>query len=145
MKPAQEKIEKIDQCLRIQPLRGGNLLYITLTKTRATSPKNLLWGDPLPNKPSTQSSWLVPSHSAGVAIPAQSPSNCACVAWRFATWCCRCLDLLPFCFGIIYIWLDSLLWCQLLVPAFIVPHLCLACQVAKTVLWSVSQTAGPPV
>jgi len=29
MKPAQEKIEKIDQCLRIQPLRGGNLLYIT--------------------------------------------------------------------------------------------------------------------
>ena len=29
MKPAQEKIEKIDQCLRIQRLRGGNLLYIT--------------------------------------------------------------------------------------------------------------------
>ena len=29
MKPAQEKIEKIDQRLRIQPLRGGNLLYIT--------------------------------------------------------------------------------------------------------------------
>ena len=28
MKPAQEKIEKIDQRLRIQPLRGGNLLYI---------------------------------------------------------------------------------------------------------------------
>ena len=27
--PAQEKIEKIDQRLRIQPLRGGNLLYIT--------------------------------------------------------------------------------------------------------------------
>ena len=26
MKPAQEKIEKIDQNLRIQPLRGGNLL-----------------------------------------------------------------------------------------------------------------------
>ena len=26
---AQEKIEKIDQCLIIQPLRGGNLLYIT--------------------------------------------------------------------------------------------------------------------
>ena len=29
MKPAQEKIEKIYQRLRIQPLRGGNLLYIT--------------------------------------------------------------------------------------------------------------------
>jgi len=29
MKPAQGKIEKIDQRLRIQPLRGGNLLYIT--------------------------------------------------------------------------------------------------------------------
>ena len=29
MKPAQEKIEKIDRRLRIQPLRGGNLLYIT--------------------------------------------------------------------------------------------------------------------
>jgi len=29
MTPAQEKIEKIDQRLRIQPLRGGNLLYIT--------------------------------------------------------------------------------------------------------------------
>lgn len=29
MKPAQEKIEKIDQRLRIQPLQGGNLLYIT--------------------------------------------------------------------------------------------------------------------
>jgi len=29
MKPAQENIEKIDQRLRIQPLRGGNLLYIT--------------------------------------------------------------------------------------------------------------------
>jgi len=29
MNPAQEKIEKIDQRLRIQPLRGGNLLYIT--------------------------------------------------------------------------------------------------------------------
>jgi len=29
MKPAQEKIEKIDQRLRIQPLRGGNLPYIT--------------------------------------------------------------------------------------------------------------------
>jgi len=29
MKPAQKKIEKIDQHLRIQPLRGGNLLYIT--------------------------------------------------------------------------------------------------------------------
>ena len=29
MKPAQEKIEKLDQRLRIQPLRGGNLLYIT--------------------------------------------------------------------------------------------------------------------
>ena len=29
MKPAQEKMEKIDQRLRIQPLRGGNLLYIT--------------------------------------------------------------------------------------------------------------------
>jgi len=29
MKPAQEKIEKIDQCLRIRPLRGGNFLYIT--------------------------------------------------------------------------------------------------------------------
>ena len=29
MKPAQEKIEKIDQRLRIQPLRGGNLVYIT--------------------------------------------------------------------------------------------------------------------
>ena len=29
MKPAQEKIEKIDQRLRILPLRGGNLLYIT--------------------------------------------------------------------------------------------------------------------
>ena len=25
--PAQEKVEKIDQRLRIQPLRGGNLLY----------------------------------------------------------------------------------------------------------------------
>ena len=29
MKPAQENIEKIDQRLRNQPLRGGNLLYIT--------------------------------------------------------------------------------------------------------------------
>jgi len=29
MKPAHKEIEKIDQCLRIQPLRGGNLLYIT--------------------------------------------------------------------------------------------------------------------
>lgn len=29
MKPAQEKIEKIDQRLRLQPLWGGNLLYIT--------------------------------------------------------------------------------------------------------------------
>jgi len=29
MKPAQEKIEKIDQHLRIQPLQRGNLLYIT--------------------------------------------------------------------------------------------------------------------
>jgi len=29
MKPAQQKIEKIDQRLRIQPLQGGNLLYIT--------------------------------------------------------------------------------------------------------------------
>lgn len=29
MKPTQEKIEKIDQRLRIQPIRGGNLLYIT--------------------------------------------------------------------------------------------------------------------
>ena len=29
MKPTQEKIEKIDQRLRIQPLRGGNLPYIT--------------------------------------------------------------------------------------------------------------------
>ena len=29
MKPAQEKIENIDQRLRIQPLRGRNLLYIT--------------------------------------------------------------------------------------------------------------------
>ena len=28
MKPAQEKMEKIDQRLRIQPLQGGNLLYI---------------------------------------------------------------------------------------------------------------------
>jgi len=28
MKPAQEKIEKIDQHLRIQPLQRGNLLYI---------------------------------------------------------------------------------------------------------------------
>ena len=27
--PTQEKIEKIDQRLRIQPLRGGNFLYIT--------------------------------------------------------------------------------------------------------------------
>ena len=29
MKPAHKRIEKIDQCLRIQPLRGDNLLYIT--------------------------------------------------------------------------------------------------------------------
>jgi len=29
MKPAHKMIEKIDQRLRIQPLRGGNLLYIT--------------------------------------------------------------------------------------------------------------------
>ena len=29
MKPAHKKIEKIEQCLRIHPLRGGNLLYIT--------------------------------------------------------------------------------------------------------------------
>jgi len=29
MKLAQEKIEKIDQRLIIQPLQGGNLLYIT--------------------------------------------------------------------------------------------------------------------
>ena len=29
MKPTHKKIEKRDQCLRIQPLRGGNLLYIT--------------------------------------------------------------------------------------------------------------------
>ena len=29
MKPAQEKIEKIDERLRIQPIQGGNLLYVT--------------------------------------------------------------------------------------------------------------------
>ena len=29
MKPTHKKIEKIDQHLRIQPLRGGNLLYFT--------------------------------------------------------------------------------------------------------------------
>ena len=29
MKPAHKKIEKIDKCLRIQPLRGGSLLCIT--------------------------------------------------------------------------------------------------------------------
>ena len=29
MKPAPKKIEKIVECLRIQPLRGRNLLYIT--------------------------------------------------------------------------------------------------------------------
>jgi len=29
MKPDHKNIEKIDQRLRIQPLRGGNLLYIT--------------------------------------------------------------------------------------------------------------------
>jgi len=29
MKPDHKKIAKIDQRLRIQPLRGGNLLYIT--------------------------------------------------------------------------------------------------------------------
>ena len=29
MKSAHKKIEKIDQRFRIQPLRGGNLLYIT--------------------------------------------------------------------------------------------------------------------
>ena len=29
MKPAQEKIEKLDQRLRIQPLQGDNVLYIT--------------------------------------------------------------------------------------------------------------------
>ena len=29
MKPAHKKIEKIDRRLRIQPLLGGNLLYIT--------------------------------------------------------------------------------------------------------------------
>jgi len=29
MKPAHKKIEKIVERLRIQPLRGGNLLYIT--------------------------------------------------------------------------------------------------------------------
>jgi len=29
MKPAHKNIEKIDQRLIIQPLRGGNLLYIT--------------------------------------------------------------------------------------------------------------------
>ena len=37
MNPAQEKIEKIDQRLRFQPLRGGNLLYITLLKKDAFS------------------------------------------------------------------------------------------------------------
>ena len=29
MKPAHKKMENIDQRLRIQPLRGGNILYIT--------------------------------------------------------------------------------------------------------------------
>jgi len=29
MKPTQENIENIDQRLRMQPLGGGNLLYIT--------------------------------------------------------------------------------------------------------------------
>jgi len=29
MKPTNKKIEKIDQRLRIQPLGGGKLLYIT--------------------------------------------------------------------------------------------------------------------
>jgi len=29
MKPANKKIEKIDQRLRNKPLQGGNLLYIT--------------------------------------------------------------------------------------------------------------------
>ena len=29
MKPAHKKIENIDECLKIQPLRGGNFLYIT--------------------------------------------------------------------------------------------------------------------
>jgi len=29
MKPAHKKIKKIDQRLKSQPLRGGNLLYIT--------------------------------------------------------------------------------------------------------------------
>jgi len=29
MKPTQKKIEKMDQRLIIQPLRGGNLIYIT--------------------------------------------------------------------------------------------------------------------
>ena len=29
MKPTHKKIENIDQHLRIQPLRGGSLLYIT--------------------------------------------------------------------------------------------------------------------
>jgi len=32
MKPAHKRIEKIDQRLRIQPLRGGNLLYIKQMK-----------------------------------------------------------------------------------------------------------------
>ena len=32
MKPAHKKIEKKDQHIRIQPLRGGNLLYITQMK-----------------------------------------------------------------------------------------------------------------
>jgi len=32
MKPTDKKIAKIDQHLRNQPLRGGNLLYITQMK-----------------------------------------------------------------------------------------------------------------
>jgi len=32
MKPAHKNIENIDQRLRNQPLRGGNLLYITKTE-----------------------------------------------------------------------------------------------------------------
>jgi len=32
MKPTHKKIKKKDQCLRIQSLQGGNLLYITQMK-----------------------------------------------------------------------------------------------------------------
>jgi len=61
-------------------------------------PQNLLWGDSMPNRPLTQSSWLIPSHSAGATILVRSPSNCSCasrrstVHWFVVYWICSTLS-----------------------------------------------------